>query len=137
MSGISRRLFVLFLSLLLIGSAAADPVASYRSVQESLLAAAYTVQPFDAVLSGAVAAVVPSYSFKNTYYIFVRVDEGDVAMWSTEDDNFFVTMLTSEADPFPFEVGENITVEGRISPVYSSPVCPYITPEKINGSADY
>ena len=133
-----KRFFLLFLAaMLLISCAAADPVTSYREVQDLLLAAAYKVKPFDAVLSGTIHAVVPSYSFKNTYYLFVLVDENDVSMWSTEDDNFFVTMVTSEKDPFPFEVGGNITVEGRVASIYSSPVCPYITPEKINGSDDF
>ena len=134
-----KRLLAIFLllALLISSTAAADPVTSYADVQEALLAAAYTVKPFDAALSGTVQAVVPSYSFKNTYYLFILVDENDVTMWSTEDDNFFVTMVSSEKDPFPFAVGDSITVEGRISSVYSSPVCPYITPDKINGSADY
>ena len=132
-----RFLAALLIIALLISCAAADPVASYYDVQKALLAAAYKVKPFDAILSGTVHAIVPSYSFKNTFYLFVMVDENDVALWSTEDDNYFVTMVQSETDPFPFEVGENITVEGQIISTYSSPVCPYITPGKINGSADY
>lgn len=131
-----KRLFVLFLSLfLIVGSAAADdPVTSYAAVQDRLLTAAYKVPPFDAVLTGTISAVIPSYSFKNTYYLFVMVDPDDVSMWSTEDDNFFVVIVSSDADPFPFNVGETITVEGTVPSVYSSPVCPYIVPKTINGA---
>ena len=133
-----KKFFLLLLAIsLLISSAAADPVTSYADVQDRLLAGAYKVPPFDAVLSGTIHAVVPSYSFKNTYYLFVLVDPEDVSMWSTEDDNFFVVIVSSDADPFPFSVGETITVEGTVPSVYSSPVCPYIKPDKINGSDDF
>lgn len=133
-----KRFFLLCLAaMLLISCAVADPLSSYRAVQDVLLATAYKVQPFNAVLTGTISAIVPSYSFKNTYYLFVMVDPDDVSMWSTEDDNYFVALVRSDRDPFPFELGETITAEGQIAPIYSSPVCPYIIPEKINGSSDY
>ena len=53
-----KRIFILLLAAaLLVSCAAADPVTSYRDVQDLLLAAAYKVKPFDAVLSGTVHAV--------------------------------------------------------------------------------
>ncbi len=131
-----KRLLALFLFvavLLLALSAAADPVSSYADVQDRLLAAAYKVKPFDAVLSGTLAAIVPSYTFKNCYYLFVMVDLDDVSQWSTEDDNYFVVNVSSDADPLPWEIGGKVTVEGQIVSIYSSPVCPYILPKKING----
>lgn len=133
-----KRLFILILAALFITvSAAADPVTSYRETQDRLLAGAYKVKPFEAELSGTVRAVVPSYSFNHTYYMFVQVDPDDVSMWSTEDDNFFVVMVSSDKDPFPFNEGDPVTVTGTVASVYSSPVCPYITPSLINGSEDF
>ena len=127
-----KRLLVLFLSLVLLaGSAAADPITSYAEVQNLLLAGAYKVPPFDAILTGTLYGVAPSYTYENTYYLFIMVDSEDVSMWSTEADNFFVVILNAEK--VPFELGETITVEGKIVSVYSSPVCPYITPNMING----
>lgn len=134
---IRKLLAVLLAALLVAGSAAADPIASYADVQDLLLAAAYKVPPADVILSGTVHAVVPSYSFGDMYYLFVLVDPDDVSMWSTEDDNFFVVALNSEQDPLPFSPGDVITVEGQVISIYSSPVCPYIKPAKINGSADF
>lgn len=134
-----KRFLIVFLiaALLLAGSAAADPLSSYADVQRELLEAAYKVKPFNAILSGQIAAVVQSPTFENTYYLFIMVDPDDVAMWSTEDDNYFVTIVSSKKDPFPFSQGDTITVEGQVASIYSSPVCPYITADKINGSADY
>ena len=127
-----KKIFVLFLVLALLASvAAAEPVTSYASVQDLLLAAAYKVKPFDASLTGVVHAVVPSYAFSDGFYLFVLVDPDDVSMWSTEDDNFFVTLVRTDEDPFPYAVGDTITVEGKVSPIYSSPVCPYITSDNI------
>lgn len=133
-----KKLFALFLAaMLMTGSAAAAPVTSYREVQNALLAAAYKVKPFEAALTGEIFSIVPSYTFKNTYYLFVIVDPDDVSMWGPEDDDFFVTIINSEKDPFPFSQGDTVTVEGKISSIYSSPVCPYIKAEKINGSDNF
>lgn len=136
-----KKLFVLLLSvvlsLALIVQASADPVSSYAAVQDQLLAAAYKIAPFDVVLSGQIAAIVPSYTFNNAYYLFVLVDPDDVSMWSTEDDNYFVAMVYTDKTPFPFTQGDAITVEGQIISIYSSPVLPYIKTSKINGSEDY
>lgn len=114
--------------------AAAAPLTSYAAVQDLLLAAAYKTPPADVVLSGTVHSVVPSYTFKTTYYIFVAVDPDDVSMWSTEDDNFFVFILDTGADPLLVNVGDAVTVEGQVVSIYSSPVCPYIKPSKVNGT---
>ena len=113
-------------------SAAADPITSYAEVQDKLLAAAYKVPKEDVILSGVVASIVPSYSNKNTYYLFVMVNDDDVSMWSTEDDNYFVTVLRSEDDPLPIVLDDIVTVEGRFISIYSSPICPYIDPYKIS-----
>ena len=132
-----KLLFLLLISTMVISTATADPITSYADVQNLLLAAAYKVPPTDVILCGTVHAIVPSYSFSDTYYLFVLVDPGDVSMWSTEDDNFFVVIFSSEQDPLPFTQGDGITVEGQVISVYSSPVCPYIYPKTINGSTDY
>lgn len=127
-----RFLSVLLALLLLAGPVAADPVTSYASVQDKLLTGAYKVQPFDVALSGTVAAVVPSYSFRNTWYLFVLVDPDDVSMWSLEDDNFFYTIVSSDQDACPWEVGDAIIVEGQVVSVYSSPTCPYVAPGSVS-----
>lgn len=132
-----KRFTALFLAavLLLVAlPASAAPMTSYAAVQDLLLAAAYKIQPADVALSGTVHSVVPSYTFKTTYYIFVAVDPDDVSMWSTEDDNFFVFVLDAGADPLPVNVGDAVTVEGQVISIYSSPVCPYIKPSKVNGA---
>jgi len=123
---------VIVFSFLFSVSASAEPITSYAEVQDQLLAAAYKVPKQDVILSGIIASIVPSYSFKNTYYLFVMVDDDDVSMWGPEDDNYFVTVLRSEADPLAFDVGDAVTVEGRFFSIYSSPVCPYIDPYKIS-----
>lgn len=128
-----KRIFILITLLaILCGSAsAAGPVSSYADVQDMLLAAAYKVPPFDAVLTGTIYAMVPSYSSPDIYYLFVMVDPDDVSFWSTEDDNFFVALINTKGDPLPYELGESITVEGQIVSTYSSPVCPYLYPKNI------
>lgn len=129
---ITKRLLSVFLILMLLtASAAADPLTSYADVQRLLLAAAYKVAPFDVSLSGTVAAVVPSSSFANTWYLFVLVDPDDVAMWSLEDDNFFYTIVSGGQDTCPWEPGDAVTVEGQVVSVYSSPTCPYIAPGQV------
>ena len=128
--------FCLFLlaAAMLITPAAADRFTSYAEVQRILLAPAYKTGNQAVRLSGTVSEVLHSYTFKDMFYMFVLVDPDDVAMWSTEDDNFFVVQVTTDQDPFPFKLGETVTVEGKMTPLYSSPVCPYIIPETINGT---
>ena len=123
--------------LLCASSAVAEPVASYADIQDALLLAAHKVKPMNVALSGTVAAVVQSYSNKNGFYLFVLVDDEDVSFWSTEDDNYFVAMVYSYRDVFPFAQGDVVTVEGQLVPLYSSPVCPYIMPLKINGMEEF
>lgn len=117
-------------------AASTDRITSYRDVQNLLLDAAYKVPRADVCLSGEVVTVIPSYSDNSAYYIFVMVDPDDVSMWSTEDDNFFVAMIYTDNTP-QFVQGDQITVEGQVISIYSSPVCPYIKTSKINGSEDF
>lgn len=135
-----KKLVILFLSVALFlscSAAAADPLTSYADVQNLLLDAAYKIKPTDAILSGTVADVLHSYTFRNLFYLFVMVDPDDVSMWSTENDNYFVVQVYTDKDPFPFCQGDAVTVEGQVISIYSSPVCPYIKPDKINGSDDF
>ena len=132
-----KRFFVLILACALVLTvlpASADPLTSYAAVQDQLLAAAYKIAPFDVILSGTVFAVQPSYTFKTTFYVFVAVDPDDVSMWSTEDDNFFVFLIDAGTEQPPYAAGEAVTVEGQVISIYSSPVCPYIKPAKVNGA---
>ena len=132
-----KRFITLFLACALILAAlpaAAAPMTSYAAVQDQLLAGAYKVAPFDAILSGTVFAVQPSYTFKTSFYVFVAVDPDDVSMWSTEDDNFFVFLIDAGTDQAPYAAGDAVTVEGQVVSIYSSPVCPYIKPAKVNGA---
>lgn len=136
-----KRLAAFVLSLLLAAlvllplSAVADDlhVTSYKELQDIILKQAYKLPRMNATLTGELFAIVPSYTFEKTYYLFIMVDPDDVSMWSTEDDNFFVTLFGTDLDTFPFAVGDTLTVSGRVAPTYSSPVCPYITCETING----
>lgn len=131
-------LLSLIAALLLCASfAVAEPVTSYADVQDALLLAAYKVKPLNVKLSGTVAAVIQSYSNENGFYLFVLVDDEDVSFWSTEDDNYFVAMVYSHRDVFPFVEGDAVTVEGQLVPIYSSPICPYIMPLKINGIEEF
>lgn len=134
-----KKIFALLLAavLLLSSAAAAESLTSYADVQNLLLDAAYKVKPVNVQLSGTVVAVVPSYSNSEAFYLFVLVDDEDVTMWSTEDDNYFVAMVYSHREVFPFTQGDAVIVEGQLVPLYSSPVCPYIMPSKINGTEDF
>ena len=107
-----KFLAVLLAAAALSVSATAEPVTSYAEIQRALMAAAYKVAPMDAVLSGTVADVVQSLSAGNLFYILVR------------------------GLP-PFSPGDAVTVEGSVVSLFSSPACPYIVAEKINGSGGF
>lgn len=133
-----KFLAVLLAASALSVSAAADPITSYAEIQRALMSAAYKVPPMDAALSGTVADVVQSLSAENLFYIVVRVDDpDDAALWSLEDDNYFIAQLHTGGGPPPFSPGDAVTVEGSVVSLFSSPACPYIVAEKINGSGGF
>ena len=130
-----KRIFALFLAVLLL------PVSSLASGLFEVQKYIHTHAPVSMderhfILSGEIVDIY-SINVNNHWDMIVKSDEENAVspLWS--EYPYFTAHFRLHLDECPFKVGDMVTVEGTVSPVYSSFAVPYIIVSMINGSDEY
>ena len=144
MSRIPRRLFVLFLSLLLICCTAAPAAARTFSSLGELQQFIEKHSPADLAASGPHYAelegtVVEMHALgvNNHWQLTLQVDDPRATPPLGADGPQLIVHFRLHLDEPPFRIGDTITVFGTVNELYSSVILPEILAKTINGSEDF
>lgn len=77
-------------------------------------------------------SVFGEYVFKD-YVLTVEVDEENAAAALVHEKPCFTASLTTHYGDIPFEIGQDVFIDGSYNSMYSSPVVPCVNVKTING----
>lgn len=69
----------------------------------------------------------------NDYILVVEVDEDKAATAIGHEKPCFTALLTTYHGDIPFEIGQDVFIDGSYNHMYSSPVIPCVNVQTING----
>ena len=139
-----KKLLVCILALILISSAAlAEDFTNLHDLQNY----AYNTPASKSVpygpylhIRGVISDIV-NYKTSdfgdyilNDYILTIEVDEENAARAMWHEKPCFIAFLTTYHGDMPFEVGQDVFIDGEYNSMYSSPMIPCVKVQTINGS---
>ena len=143
MSRITRRLLVLFLSLVLVFSVTPATARTFSGLGE-LQRYIEHHSPADLAASGPhyielEGAVVEMHALgvNNHWQLTLQVDDPQAITPLGADGPQLIVHFRLHLDEPPFRIGDTITVFGTVNELYSSVILPEVLAKTINGTEDY
>ncbi len=140
---IPRRLFVLFLSLVLVFSASPAAARTFSGLGE-LQQYIEKHSPADLAASGPHYAelegtIVEMHALgvNNHWQLTLQVEDPRAIPPLGADGPRLIVHFRLHLDEPPFRIGDTITVFGTVNELYSSVIIPEILARTINGSEDF
>jgi hypothetical protein len=138
-----KKLLVCVLALILIGCAAlAEDYTNLRDLQNYVYnTPASRSVPYGPYLHiGGVISDIVNYKTSdfgdyilNDYILTIDVDEENAADAVGHEKPCFIAFLTTYHGDMPFEVGQEVFIDGEFNSLYSSPLIPCVKIQTING----